>query len=249
MARIFSVGDLKKKDEEEKQQEFYAGGTDNRGGGSGLAVVGPPRGGPANVFDGVVAKAQSEAAASTGDNVKTVKLNMYRNGFTVDEGPLRDPAAPENEEFMQNLNRGMIPRELREAGKEIDVVLTDKREEDYVPPAYVAFSGGATLGASSSSSERVIFTDSMLTGLGAVVVDDSKPTTTLQIKTQSGQKLRVKINQDQTVLHLAGHIRSVVGAGGSFTLNAGFPPKDLANASLTIAEAGLVGASISHKLV
>ena len=150
---------------------------------------------------------------------------------------------------MQNLHRGMIPRELREAGKEIDVVLNDKREEDYVPPAYVAFSGGATLGASSSSSERVIFTDSMLTGLGAVIVDDSKPTTTLQIKTQSGQKLRVKINQDQTVLHLAGHIRSVVGAGGSFTLNAGFPPKDLANASLTIAEAGLVGASISHKLV
>lgn len=39
------------------------------------------------------------------------------------------------------------------------------------------------------------------------------------------------------------------GSDAPFTLSAGFPPKDLDDPTKTIQEAGLVSASITHKIV
>ena len=66
-----------------------------------------------------------------------------------------DVTSPENVEFISSLLRGDIPRELQQQRKPgehrmaaVDVMLDDRRGEDYVPPpapAYIAFSGGYSL--------------------------------------------------------------------------------------------------------
>lgn len=79
------------------------------------------------------------------------------------------------------------------------------------PPAYIAFSGeGATLGgsgaASGASGGAFVFTESALSGVQAPTVDESAPTTTLQVKTVQGKKIKIRINQSASVLQLAATI-------------------------------------------
>jgi hypothetical protein len=86
------------------------------------------------------------------------------------------------------------------------VVLADQRSEDYVappPPAYVAFSGGKALGKEKSvpvSSEDqnddsavCIFSRESLETVVAPVLDESRPTTVLQVKTLAGKKIKMKL--------------------------------------------------------
>lgn len=283
MSNISGFGDMrKKKDEEAKRQELYAGGVDNRGGGSGLSVLGPPpsssrAGGGASVFDSIVSKAQNPGAAGgsahedddeddrpVGGVPNGRKITLYRNGFTVDDGPLRDLTSPESRDFIAKLEKGEVPAELsagavpRTNGRQhvIDINLNDKRSEDYVappPPAYVAFSGGNSLGSSSSSSSSSgvgVFTPAVLSLVSVPDVDESQPTTTLQVRMHDGKKLKIKINQNRSVLQLAAVISRDGSTGDlSFALSAGFPPKDLTAFEATIAEAGLLGAVVSLKKV
>jgi len=41
-------------------------------------------------------------------DVITVTLIFYRQGFTVDDGPLRDYTDPENAEFLKAINKGYL---------------------------------------------------------------------------------------------------------------------------------------------
>ena len=88
-------------------------------GGSGLAVLGPPpsssnRGG-AGVFDNIVQRASNPSDGSStppplseGSNHR--RITMYRNGFTVDDGPLRDLVSPESRAFITSLENGDVPQ-------------------------------------------------------------------------------------------------------------------------------------------
>lgn len=79
-----------------------------------MAVVGPPgdRGTGPGLFENIVQRAsdprQTEGAPMGENSVRRV-ITMYRNGFTVDDGPLRDLASPESREFIASLERGEAP--------------------------------------------------------------------------------------------------------------------------------------------
>lgn len=87
-------------------------------------------------------------------------------------------------------------------GAPLNVHLVDKRSEDFVappPPAYIAFSGeGATLGgtgaggAAGGGTGAFVFTEAALAGVAAVPVDEAAPTTTLQVKTIQGKKIKIR---------------------------------------------------------
>ena len=70
----------------------------------------------------------------------SVTIRFYRNGFTVGDGDLRRMDDPANREFLESMNKGMLPRELGQA-KDVDVAVEDHRSEDYVAPPYRSFSG------------------------------------------------------------------------------------------------------------
>jgi len=198
-------------------------------------------------------KAQNSSEAAPSENRR--KICLYRNGFTVDGGPLRDNTSPESQAFLSALLSGSIPHELltgTTADRSLDVALEDRRSEEYhapPPPAYVAFSKGATLGSvEKDSTDSFIITPELIASVGAVdAIDESKPTTTLQVKTVDGKKLRIKINVDATVLQLAATIHSLGAGADSYILSAGFPPKDIVDGSQTLAQAGLQGSSLTLK--
>ena len=41
-----------------------------------------------------------------------VRVTLFQNGFTVDNGELREYNTEENKEFMSELNKGYVPKEL-----------------------------------------------------------------------------------------------------------------------------------------
>ena len=43
-----------------------------------------------------------------------VKLTLYANGFTVDDGEFRDYNEPQNKEFMEEVKKGYVPKELQQ---------------------------------------------------------------------------------------------------------------------------------------
>ena len=59
-----------------------------------------------------------------------VRVTLYQNGFIVDNDEnLREYDTPENKEFMSELNKGYIPKELvkKSPGKTLGIALEDKR--------------------------------------------------------------------------------------------------------------------------
>lgn len=76
---------------------------------------------------------------------------MWKNGFNVDDGPLRSYTDPQNREFLQDIEKGQPPRELiRQAeGGEVHLDMQDHRDEEYEPPKnqYRLYNDGYKLGS------------------------------------------------------------------------------------------------------
>jgi UBX domain-containing protein 1 len=90
----------------------------------------------------------------------------------------------------------------------------------------------------------------MFSSIGAgrpPVVDDSAPTTVLQIRLSNGKREKVKLNRSHTVGDMINYISSVSPAE-SFVILAGFPPKRMEDTSLTLEAAGLLNAAVQQQL-
>lgn len=78
-------------------------------------------------------------------NTGVITLKLWRDGFTINDRPLRSYNDPENREFMEAIKRAEIPMELRQEVQEASVRLDmeDHRHEEYVPtkPKIKAFTG------------------------------------------------------------------------------------------------------------
>ena len=184
-----------------------------------------------------------------------VNLNFWSNGFSVDDGPLRDMNDPENAEFLDSVKRGEIPRELLRLnrGGEVHVNMVDKRNEEYIKPkeSVKAFSGeGHKLGSpmpkmisSRTPSQKTSSSNQ------APVVDESQPLTNLQIRLADGTRLVAKFNHTSTI----SDIRNFVNAsrpqttGQAYVLMTTFPNKELTDETLSLAEAKLLNAVVVQK--
>ena len=59
-----------------------------------------------------------------------VKLIVYKNGFILNNGPFRDRTEPENEEFMEQVERGVIPHEIADRGvNDLGILLINRKNE------------------------------------------------------------------------------------------------------------------------
>lgn len=259
LTSYFTAFQERDEQDEGKRNEYYTGGIDNRsGGGSGLAVVGPPDGRrpTGNIFDSIVQRAaQTEPSSSTSSGTAgggEFRITLYRNGFTVNDGPLRSPEDPNNVRFLRELDQGLVPDELRRASNvsadELDVHLVDKREEDYVPPAYVAFSGGSSLG-SVRSDGALLFQPSSLRSVPLESAETGDSLTNVQVRTSTGQRLKIRISTSASLQQLAALVLRDLRTEQAFTLSAGFPPKEFTETEMTqtVAEAKLQNAVVTLK--
>ncbi|VVB07775.1 unnamed protein product [Arabis nemorensis] len=195
---------------------------------------------------------------------------FWSNGFTIDDGPLRKLDDPENASFLESIRKSECPKELEPADKRAPVHVNLMRREEKCPEQEkkrrVSFQGvGRTLGGSNdssgSSSARAPDSDAIpvqtnLTSLAAApgpsptfVVDETIPTTSIQIRLADGTRLVAKFNHHHTVNDIRAFIDSSrPGAPVNYQLQTmGFPPTPLTDLSQTIEQAGLANSVVLQK--
>jgi UBX domain-containing protein 1 len=234
MSGFQSMAELRKKQEEEKAAAKGKGkGTDSYVGGekSGLAVENP---------DDDSWKQMSEHASSSGPADGAVQITIWRDGFTINDGPLRPSSDPLNKKFLDEIARGQCPDELKGAGNsDVPVSVHDKRGEDYKEPTAAGYGTSSRKPAAPAKIENAIAAG----GDGTITVDSAKPTTKVQIRFHDGSKKAQEFNQDHTVGDLRNFCAQVTGQ--AMTIKGGFPPKPLTDDSQTLKDAGLCGAAVT----
>jgi UBX domain-containing protein 1 len=190
-------------------------------------------------------------------------ITLYRSGFTVDNGPLRRLDDPANGEFLRDLAKGIVPKELQRdaSAEELTVGLIDKRHLEYDQDVSSAGVSGSTTTTTSFVGEgQSLGRASRVHAQGGIIspptcsdttvevpvpVKEDEPTTVIQVRLLNGKRLRVRINTSATIEDLVQHIHASGDAGSEdYVLSAGFPPKVLEDLSLTIEESGLKGAQV-----
>ncbi|XP_041971560.1 NSFL1 cofactor p47 [Aricia agestis] len=202
--------------------------------------------------------------AQTQSGPRSVRLRLYREGFTVDGGPLRlynDP--PENAEFLSCIRRGVIPAELSSAGGEVRLSLEDHRHADCPAPAsarHQPFSGKghmlgsptpATVGATVPVAAGVQDREANLRAAqDALAVDDAHPTTNVQFRLADGSRLTGRFNHTHTVgdLHAFVSRAEPLYQLRPFVLLTAFPSVELADQTATLASANLLNTTVLQRL-
>ncbi|KAG6542848.1 hypothetical protein Mapa_015752 [Marchantia paleacea] len=202
-------------------------------------------------------------------------ITFWRNGFTVDDGPLRRLDDPANAPFLASINKTECPRELEPADRNtpVHVNLVKKDEEWQAPPEpkYVAFQGtGRTLGSSSqtgpeppapapaaaAATPTVTIPTIPAPREGppnqpfqGLVVDEKKPNTSIQLRLLDGTRMVARFNYHHTIADIRSFIDAArPGNGGPYQLQSmGFPPKQLSDSEQTIEQAGLINAVVIQR--
>lgn len=269
--------------ESDEPQEYYAGGQK-----SGMLVQDPTRGGNSvdDIFDqakqvaveppaenssrsrsftGTARLLSGEAVPSAPQPVESVThvVTFWRNGFSVNDGPLRRLEDPQNAEFLESIKKSECPKELEPTDRRTSVRLSlTRRDENYpepVKPRNTAFRGvGRTLGDSSSNGEAAIAPSqttadaSPLTAPApamGLVVDDSKPVTSIQLRLSDGTRMVSRFNHHHAIRDIRAFIdASRPGGTRSYQLQTmGFPPKQLTDLDQTIEQAGIANSVVIQK--
>lgn len=188
-----------------------------------------------------------------------VVLKLWKQGFSVDDGPLRDYGDDKNKEFLDSIHRGQVPLELlRQArGGEVDLQMEDHRGEDFVPPKVKpkAFTGaGHMLGSpaptvvdapSAADSEK-----NESAAKNSVSINESLPTTNIQIRLGDGSRLVAKFNHSHQVSDIRNYILRARPqySGSSFILMTTFPNKEITDESISLEAAKLLNAVIVQRM-
>ncbi|KRT82143.1 hypothetical protein AMK59_3770, partial [Oryctes borbonicus] len=169
-----------------------------------------------------------------------VAMKLWRDGFSINDGPLRHYSDPSNRDFLDSVRRGEIPSELRQGVNEVHLSMEDHRMEEfkqdnlgrYTKP----FSGqGHTLGSPTPATVGApLEEDKSVNEAHArqlVNLDSSQPTTNLQIRLADGSRLIGQFNNNHTV----GQVRSFIIAARPqyetrpFALLSTYPSKELSD--------------------
>uniref|UniRef100_A0A8D0YBN0 NSFL1 cofactor p47 n=1 Tax=Sus scrofa TaxID=9823 RepID=A0A8D0YBN0_PIG len=260
------IHDQDEDEEEEEGQRFYAGGSER----SGQQIVGPPRKKSPNelvddLFKGAKehgAVAVEQVTKSPGETSKPrvhVVLKLWKSGFSLDNGELRSYQDPSNAQFLESIRRGEVPAELRRLahGGQVNLDMEDHRDEDFVKPkgAFKAFTGeGQKLGSTApqvlNTSSPAQQAENEAKASSSISIDESQPTTNIQIRLADGGRLVQKFNHSHRISDIRLFIVDArpAMAATSFVLMTTFPNKELADESQTLKEANLLNAVIVQRL-
>ncbi|OWK03289.1 NSFL1C [Cervus elaphus hippelaphus] len=193
-----------------------------------------------------------ERRRHSGQDVHVV-LKLWKTGFSLDNGELRSYQDPSNAQFLESIRRGEVPAELRRLahGGQVNLDMEDHRDEDFVKPkgAFKAFTGeGQKLGSTApqvlNTSSPAQQAENEAKASSSISIDESQPTTNIQIRLADGGRLVQKISDIRLFIVDA---RPAMAAT-SFVLMTTFPNKELADENQTLKEANLLNAVIVQRL-
>jgi UBX domain-containing protein 1 len=183
---------------------------------------------------------------------------LWRDGFSIDDGPLLRFDDPANADAMRMIQQGRAPVHLMNVryDEPLDVKLA-QHDEDWrqLPKIYKPFGGeGRRLGspvpgeASMSASAAPAAPSNLSSSTsatasassGAVAVDDSLPTIMLRIQLPDGSRLPARFNTTHTVGDIyefvAGSSADLRANPSGWVLATTFPNKDHTDKSLVLGE-------------
>ncbi|OIT00130.1 PREDICTED: plant UBX domain-containing protein 4-like [Nicotiana attenuata] len=225
------------------------------------AVEAPPASSGSRSFSGTARRLTGETVSAAPQPPESIThvITFWINGFTIDDGPLRRFDDPENASFLESIRKSECPKELEPEDRRTSVrVNLTRREEDCPVPEKrrATFQGvGRTLG-STSNAEQVesigavsSFTVAPTPSVG-LVVDQSQPSTSIQLRLADGTRMVSRFNFQHTIRDIRGFIdASRPGGPRSYQLQTvGFPPKQLSDLDQTIEQAGLANSVVIQKL-
>uniref|UniRef100_A0A8D1Q538 NSFL1 cofactor p47 n=1 Tax=Sus scrofa TaxID=9823 RepID=A0A8D1Q538_PIG len=199
-----------------------------------------------------------ERRRHSGQDVHVV-LKLWKSGFSLDNGELRSYQDPSNAQFLESIRRGEVPAELRRLahGGQVNLDMEDHRDEDFVKPkgAFKAFTGeGQKLGSTApqvlNTSSPAQQAENEAKASSSISIDESQPTTNIQIRLADGGRLVQKFNHSHRISDIRLFIVDArpAMAATSFVLMTTFPNKELADESQTLKEANLLNAVIVQRL-
>lgn len=175
-------------------------------------------------------------------------IYFWSNGFTVNDGPLRSFDDPANASFLESIKNSDCPTELEPAdGKSKVNVNLIRKEEEFTEPVKPAapFQGERrTLAAPSDNNTSSAAASSTTAAPRTITVDDSLPSTSLQIRFADGSRLVARFNTSHTISDVRAFIDATRPEASEYMLQAGFPPKPLEDVTKTIEEAGVANSVI-----
>ena len=189
---------------------------------------------------------------------------VYRNGFVVDDGPLRTLEDPANQQFMESLAQGFCPQELVENGQPADVKLENRLQEEFNPRSagsrgaaapgrnFAAFDGaGAAVGEIALSAASSITPGTSGSGSAVNWNEAGGDKIRVQIKFPDGKKEVAKFDKGHTIRHLITVVESIRPDMGPYLLLSGSrgPPKPIESSDFdqSLVDAGLAGAVVTVK--
>lgn len=191
--------------------------------------------------------------ASPEDEAEVV-IKMWKNGFTINDGQLRDYTDAANRQFMDSMKKGELPPELHKtfAKKELSVNVEDRKGEEYaIRKKYVdPFSGqGHRLG---SATPKVITKASHgdEQALPTVELNAKEPLTNVMIWLADGKRIIQKFNTTHRISDVRNFVERIPckSEGIPFTLATSFPLQDLLDETVTIQDARLQNAVLVQRL-
>ncbi|KAJ3488583.1 hypothetical protein NLI96_g2731 [Meripilus lineatus] len=215
------------------------------------------------------------------DEVPAIRhLTFWRDGFSVEDGELMRYDDPANEQILNEINSGHAPPSILnvEPGRPVELRVVRRLQDDYVPaPASRRHDGGTFMGAghrlgspvpatgasssntsgmpgafpsaaANSTSPRGADRESLSTRFE---VDQSLPTTSVQIRLADGTRMVCRMNLTHTVQDIRNFInasRPENNARG-YTIGTTFPNRTLEDNTQTIQAAGLANSVIVQRWV
>ncbi|KAJ5066218.1 hypothetical protein M0811_03551 [Anaeramoeba ignava] len=252
---------------QDRGQTYYTGGKE-----SGLAVYDPQDymdDGNKSIPDSLIKHAQDihkdpmyNSGMDDGKEIVTKTLTMWKNGFQIEDGDLRDYNTPENKKLFELLHKGQVPHQFFPDGNmkaNVDVQLVDKKSEDYKqpPPQLKPFTGvGARLGFESTTKQYQPEKKPSYQPSNPQV--QSKPLdltqsdnqTNLQIRLHDGTRLVSKFDPNSSILEVINFIKMsrLDLKNSNITLMTNFPKKILTNENATLKEEGLLNSVVIVKI-
>ncbi|KAM9317211.1 UBX domain-containing protein 2A [Gastrophryne carolinensis] len=203
-------------------------------------------------------EAEDAGVNASPEDEADVIIRMWKNGFTINDGQLRDYSDAANRQFMDSMRKGELPLELQRtiSKQEVAVNVEDRKSEEYAfRKKYVdPFSGkGHRLG---SAAPRVItkelndLEDGCELILPVVELNELEPSTNLKIWMADGRRIVQKFNTSNRISDVRHFLERVPCKSERlpFKLATSFPLCDLLDETLTIQEAGLHNVVLVQRL-
>ncbi|CAE6508094.1 unnamed protein product [Rhizoctonia solani] len=201
------------------------------------------------------------------EEVAVREITFWRDGFSIADGPLLKYDDPANQAILTAINSGSAPPSVLNVrvGQPVELRVAQRTQEEYHPPPpkpATPFSGsgnrlgapivpeGASGSGSGSSSMPGTFANSEPESVRTrFEVDNSLPTTSIQVRLADGTRLTCRMNLTHTVGDIRNFINASTPGAASrpYTIGTTFPNRTLDDPTQTVEAAGIKGSVVVQR--